>query len=42
MIEEDFRAAGKSLAGAVLRTIEGVPPDRLQTIQTPPDPGGES
>jgi LacI family transcriptional regulator len=38
VIEEDFRAAGKALAGAVLRTIDGVPPERLQTIDVPAGP----
>lgn len=38
VIHEDFRAAGKALAEAVVRTLEGVPPERLQTLDVPPGP----
>jgi hypothetical protein len=43
VINENFSAAGQALAEAVVRTIEGVPPERLQTIDEPPgdtSPGG--
>lgn len=40
VVQENFRAAGKALADAVVRTIEGVPPERLQTIEEPPGTGG--
>lgn len=38
VVHEDFRAAGKALAEAVVRTIEGVPPEALQTVEEPPEP----
>ncbi|HVL19601.1 MAG TPA: LacI family transcriptional regulator [Amaricoccus sp.] len=38
VVHEDFRAAGKALAEAVLRTIDGVPPVRLQTVAEPGGP----
>ena len=37
VIQEDFRAAGAFLAQAVLRSLQGVPPDQLQTIEVPPE-----
>lgn len=43
VIHENFRAAGNALAEAVVRTIEGVPPERLQRLEEPPGdiaPGG--
>ncbi len=35
VVTEDFRAAGKGLADAVLRTIAGEPPEALQTVDAP-------
>jgi LacI family transcriptional regulator len=35
VVHEDFRAAGMGLADAVVRTIEGVPPEELQTLDVP-------
>lgn len=36
VIPEDFRAAGTFLAQAVMRSLQGVPPEQLQTIEAPP------
>lgn len=35
VVQEDFRAAGMGLAQAVVRTIQGAPPEVLQTLQIP-------
>lgn len=35
VLREDFRAAGKGLAEAVLQTIAGTPPAELQTLEVP-------
>jgi LacI family transcriptional regulator len=35
VVREDFREAGMGLADAVLRTIAGEPPERLQTLAVP-------
>jgi LacI family transcriptional regulator len=35
VVHENFRSAGASLAHAVLSTIEGAPPDGLQTLEVP-------
>ncbi|MFT3972383.1 MAG: LacI family transcriptional regulator [Amaricoccus sp.] len=37
-VHEDFRAAGHALADAVVRTLDGVAPEELQTIEVPPGP----
>lgn len=38
VIHEDFRAAGKALAEAVIRSLEGVAPEELQTLDVPEEP----
>lgn len=38
VIHEDFRAAGKALAEAVVRSLEGVAPEELQTLDVPQAP----
>lgn len=38
VIHEDFRAAGQALAEAVMRTLDGVPPESLQTVDVPSVP----
>jgi LacI family transcriptional regulator len=35
LVEEDFRLAGRELASAVLRAIEGEDPEQLQSLVTP-------
>ncbi len=35
VVHENFRAAGMGLADAVVRTIQGVPPEELQTLEVP-------
>jgi LacI family transcriptional regulator len=35
VVREDFRAAGMGLAEAVVRTIEGTPPEELQRLDVP-------
>jgi LacI family transcriptional regulator len=37
VVHEDFRSAGAALARAVLRTIDGTPPEELQTLEVPAD-----
>lgn len=37
VVHEDFHSAGAALARAVLRTIEGAPPEELQTLEVPSD-----
>jgi hypothetical protein len=34
-VHEDFRSAGAALARAVLSTIDGAPPEGLQTLEVP-------
>ncbi len=38
VVNEDFRAAGRTLAAAVVRTLQGVPPEALQTLDVPEGP----